>query len=569
MIRIEDFLFNEGIEQSLSETLLTRYPGLVFPTTERFYSYFVSQNITLIKTKSANETLAQRFTNFKSSPDYSLVKLYIKQERELKRVIDSGDTDKAISLYQSITPFSLDPFFNFIVRRVLTGHETGQLPSEKIKALLDDIAKRDVKDINKNVDVTRDEDGTIQSFKNYLKNVGSLKINLLDDRYLLESFRYVIDSSFKQLDTAANAESNILRKAGDLSNIGSDRTKLEDDLKKLILEDSSTIPALHVKVETLEDKVDALQELVEFKDDMLLDSERTIEELSQQRNKLMDELEVKDNTIIELNSTINTRLSELETNVLSQLENSGDAFDELSSKLEEQAKKAGENAEKQLQAFEKAIGSITDSLKPKEPDTPKPSESDPPEEKRRKEKIKKIQEEWDDIKYISTSNDDYLIELLNIVDINVSTNKYKFTDMGNDIKSRVKSISNWTTLYKQQFKQSMNVGTIKTEGDADKILSLIDKLKITPAQETSLRKLLYADGYSGSGCGGDILDRWRNDCDRGRGVNEMIIRQIHDFVNATYQGYGTTLNLEKALGMADIDTILDVFNLVNEFPGNY
>lgn len=569
MIRIEEFLFNEEIEQSLSETLLRKYPRLSFSTTDEFYSYFQSQNVRLVKTQKNDQSLLQRFKDFKSSSDYSTLKLYIKQERDIERAINAGDNDKAISLYQSLNVSAIDPFFDFVVRKTLTGYEGGQLPSEKVKALMDEIAKSKVIDINKDLDVIRDEDGTIQSFKNYLKNVGSLKINLVDDRYRLESFRYVVDSSFKQLEDAVNAEINILKKAGDLSNVGSDRTKLEEDLKKLILEDSSTIPALQVKVETLEDQVDALQELVEFKDEVLSDSERVIEELAQQRNKLVDELEVKDQTIIELNSTINTRLSELESKVLSQLENSGDAFDELSSKLEEQAKKAEENAEKQLKAFENAIGSIADILKPKEPETPEPKEDDSPEEKRRKEKIKKIQDEWDSIKYISASNDDYLVELLDIVGIDVKSNKYKFTDIANDPKSRVRAISNWTNIYKQQFKQSMNVGTIKTEQDADRILTLIDKLKLNKTQETSLRKLLYADPFKGTGCGGDIFDRWRNDCERGRGVNEPIVKQIHDFVGATYQGYGDTKNIEKALGSADIDTILEVFNLVNEFPGNY
>lgn len=569
MIRIEEFLFNEGIEQSLSETLIRKYPRLSFATADEFYTYFQSQNVRLIKTKNTDQSLLQRFKDFKTSSDYSSVKVYIKQQREIDRAIKMGDTDKAIDLYQTISTMTLDPFFDFIVRKSLTGSESGQLPSEAIKVMLDELAKNNIADIDKDMDVIRDSDGTIQSFKNYLKNVGSLKINLADDRYTLESFRYVVDSSFKQLEDAVNAEINILKKAGDLSNVGSDKTKLEEDLKKLLVEDSSTIPALQVKVETLEDKVDSLNELVEFKDETLLDSERVIEELSQQRNKLMDELEVKDQTIVELNATINTKLTELESKVLSQLENSGDSFDALSSKLEEQAKKAEENAEKQLKAFENAIGNIADTLKPKEPKTPDPDPEDSPEEKSRKEKIKKIQDGWDSVKYISSANDDYLVELLDIVGIDVSTNKYKFTDIANDVKSRVKAISSWNTQYKQQFKQSLNIATIKTEKDADKILKLIDKLKITSTQEAALRKLLYADGGSYEGCGGDIFDRWRNDCNRGRGINEEIVKQIHDFVNAKYQGYERTTNLEAALGASSIDTILDVFNLVNEFSGNY
>lgn len=569
MIRIEEFLFNEAIEQSLSETLIRKYPRLSFATTDEFYTYFQPQNVRLIKTKNVDQSLLQRFKDFKTSSDYSSVKVYIKQQRDIDRAIKTGDTDKAVDLYQSISTMTLDPFFDFIVRKSLTGSETGQLPSEAIKTMLDELAKSNIADIDKDVDVIRDSDGTIQSFKNYLKNVGSLKINLADDRYTLDSFRYIVDSSFKQLEDAVNAEVNILKKAGDLSNVGSDKTKLEEDLKKLLAEDSSTIPALQVKVDTLEDKVDSLNELVEFKDETLLDSERVIEELSQQRNKLMDELEVKDQTIVELNATINTKLTELESKVLSQLENSGDSFDALSSKLEEQAKKAEENAEKQLKAFETAIGNIADTLKPKEPETPEPDVKDSPEEKNRKEKIKKIQDGWDSVKYISSVNDDYLVELLDIVGIDVSTNKYKFTDIASDVKSRVKAISSWNTQYKQQFKQSLNVGTIKTEKDADRILKLIDKLKITSTQENSLRKLLYADNGSYEGCGGDIFDRWRNDCNQGRGINESVVKQIHDFVNVQYQGYTRTTNLEAALGASSIDTVLDVFNLVNEFQGNY
>ena len=48
MIRIEDFLFLENVEQSQAESLIATYSNLSFETTQDFRDYFQRQGIRLV-----------------------------------------------------------------------------------------------------------------------------------------------------------------------------------------------------------------------------------------------------------------------------------------------------------------------------------------------------------------------------------------------------------------------------------------------------------------------------------------------------------------------------------------
>ena len=123
MIRIEQFLFENGIERTQAEALIAQFPTLQFPTAQEFIDYFESQNITLTyETKlgvnrevfQPKDELLQKFKDFKSSTDYDYVKKYIAEQRRIQAAIDSGNIERSSNLLEGITNQPLDPFFNFI-----------------------------------------------------------------------------------------------------------------------------------------------------------------------------------------------------------------------------------------------------------------------------------------------------------------------------------------------------------------------------------------------------------------------------------------------------------------------
>lgn len=475
MIRIEQFLFEYNVERTQAESLIAKFPNLAFGTISEFVSYFESQNITLnfenkigVQRQSfqSKDDLLQRFKDFKSSTDYDYVKKYIEEQRKIQDAINKGNIQSSSNLLDGITSQPIDPFFNFIVRKMLTGSETGVLPSESLRSLLDELTKKTKQEIDTSVPPVRDEIGRVVSFDNYLRNKGSLKVNLLDERFTIETFNYVVNKEFNQLTDAISAEKNVLRRAAELDTIFPadatgdgvvDGRDLIENLKKLIVRDSNSVPALQAKLESLQSQLNSINELVDLKDEDINDLARIIEELSDQRNSIVLENEIKDQTIVSLNEVIDATLAELEEKVSEQLTNTTDAFDALSTqiesqakKAEEQAKRAEENAAKQLAAFEKAIGGIADALKPKEP------EPDP--ENPAGDILKQIFEIWDKVYLIKTSSYSIFLKILKSLKITpppVADYVYNPPSDSNPYGPglEISQILKWTNEYKSQFKE--------------------------------------------------------------------------------------------------------------------
>ena len=89
MIRIEQFLFEQNVEQSQSESLIAQFPNLSFNSPSDFINFFEKQNISLSKNKTTTtfvdkQELLQRFKDFKSSTDYDYVRQYISEEKKFK-----------------------------------------------------------------------------------------------------------------------------------------------------------------------------------------------------------------------------------------------------------------------------------------------------------------------------------------------------------------------------------------------------------------------------------------------------------------------------------------------------
>lgn len=576
MITIEEFLYLENVKESQSRLLIKEYNGLTFTTPDQFRKFFVDNNIKLElnppETKTDKQMLLDRFKSFKSSNDYAFVKKYIQEQVTLKKEIERIQKDPSAqitditNLLNGITNEPVDPFFNFVIRKILTGSDTGVLPSEDLQNILSNLIKEQSKESYDEVsDVERDEFGRLIDYENLYKNKGRIRVPVLDERFIIRDFRYIVDTSFNSLPDAVSSEANVLAKTNDALTTdiaaGNDEATKNflSNLNNLINENSNSIAGLNAKIKSLEAEIELKDQVIQTRIDREIEHEQYIDSIATDNLIKDDSLAAKDDTIKELNTKIDTTISGLEQKVANQLQNTTAAFESLSKKLEEQSAK-------QLSAFENAVSGLAKAVTPP---TPTPSPTDSPEEKRRKEKIASIQTKWDSIKYIDTNNDDALISILTKVGVSTTGLRQKFVDLNGNLSSRVEQIYNWNTIYKQQFKSSLNVSTIKTEKDADDILALIPQLETTKERESATRKILYNDGTtSTSACDGDILDKWRKDCVQARGTNASGVAEIAGLVGAKYVEWDT-VDIEKKLASSNFDTIIEALGIVNDFPGKY
>ncbi len=558
MIRIEQFLFEQNIEQSQAESLIDQFPNLSFNSSTEFVDFFQKQNITLSKSKTSSvktltpkQELLQRFKDFKSSTDYDYVRQYISEEKKIQQAINSGNVSITTNLLDGITSQPLDPFFNFVVRKLLTGSETGVLPSEQLKSLLSELTKKTKPDIDTEQAVTRDEIFRVVSFDNYLRNKGSIQVDLLDDRFTIESFNYVVPKNFNQLPDAIDAETNVLKKADEFSTLfpndngtGTiDQQKLIENLKKLIIEDSNSIPALEAKLTSLQNQLNDLNELVDLKQENIDDLARVVEELSTQRNLIVDENAIKDETIVALNEVIDATLSQLEDKVAQQLTNTTDAFDALATQIESQAKKSEEAAAKQLAAFEKAVGGIAEALKPAEP------EPDP--ENPAAEIIKQINQLWDKIDIISSTKYPVFEKIINKLGATKPTKSlyvYVPPSKGNQFRpsEELKQLLKWKDELKSQFKQLIN--GITDLDEANEIKRNVED--ITKDQwninDAGVRAIVQ-----------DAILAWAIDFNKSRGVGTPAMRKVALELEESWTSGGNPIP-DNANDGASLQQALDV-----------
>lgn len=584
MIRIEQFLFEQNIDKTQSEYLIEEFKDLMFNTNQEFYDFFSEKSIRLLKNMEVQDStlsdrlvLLERMKNFKSSNDYEYVKDYIAEQKRIQSVINDGDVTNASSLLDSISVKPIDPFFNFIVRKILTGSETGVLPSERLKGLLDELTNRRQQEIDTEVDVTRDEFDRVVSFDNYLRNKGSLRINVLDERFTIETFNYVVDRQFEQLDEAVNAEQNILKKAAQFSELipddisQLDNKELAENLKNLILEDSNSVPSLQNRVENLQTEIDLLREVIDRKDESILDAERIIEELSVVRNTLLDESGVKDEAIVALNELIDVTLSDLGGRVSEQLTNTTDAFDAIATQIEAQAKKSEEAAAKQLQAFEKAIGDITGGLA----EALKPSEPEPDPENPAAEIIKQILEKWDKMTVITESSYAKFTQILDLLGAKKPTKStYVFVPQskGNlfNPSEEIKQHLKWNNELKPQIKSFLT--SIDDKKKAETILKNVSDI-VNDSNGSFNNTGLYNTVV-------DALDLWVEDAPpaRIRGVATPTIRKIALEVGANFPSTndlgsdkagaaGGASNIKGKLSR-DTDQLINILTILDEIKNN-
>jgi hypothetical protein len=581
MIRIEQFLFEQYVEETQAESIISEFPNIMFNTTDEFFEFFEQRNIKLVKKIANNprkesypprEELLQRLKEFKSSTDYDYVKKYIAKETLIRNEISAGNITKDTNLLDSIKSEPLDPFFGFIVRKILTGSESGVLPSEELKNILNELTKKTQQDIDTTVAVTRDETGRVTSFDNYIRNRGSINVEVLDERFTITSVNYVVPNEFKSLPDAIVAEKNVLKKAAEFvtlfpsqggdgnktgtgTGVPTDQQSLTENLKRLIVEDSNTVPSLQAKVQNLSEQVDNLNELVQLKQEGIDDLSRVIEELSDKRNQILDENAIKDDTIITLNEVIDSTITELEGKVSEQLTNTADAFDALATQLEAQAKKAEESAAKQLAAFEKAVGGIADALKPKEPE---PEPGNPAADI-----IKQIFTEWDKIYAISNSRYSSVESILKTLEVKSPPSRLDYIFVPPAASNsfgpgqEINQILKWNDTYKSQFKDLVNGVTDKTK--ANSILTETKKLSSNNGGISDIKNVIEV-----------VFDEWSGDIGGALGVGRPIVRKSILEMDPTYSFTGKTDGDTKTKGISliratnDTQMILRVLRILSE-----
>lgn len=381
MIRIEEFLFITNVEQSQAESLMSKYRNLEFETSQEFRDFFERQGIKLSKGKNPTpsddtQILLQRLKDFKSSTDYDYVKKYIIREKVIEESLRVGNLEVGKSEFDKLAKETMDPFFSSIVRKLLTGSENGTLPSENLKAIFDEQNRVNQPVIDLFPESPRDENGKIVSFKNYLRNQGSIKVKIETERFRSTNFDYVVDKSFTSIPEAVEAERYVLERAeewADDINVSADEAVLLEKLKVLINEDSTSIPALETKIEKLQLQLNDAEEYQQTLSDTNDNLIEAIEQLSSDYNTKVAETEIKDTQIAILNETIDKTLTDLGNTVSDQLETASDSFTAIALKLEQDAEKRSEELKQiqeqaaaqsaaQLDAFKQSIGQIASAI---------------------------------------------------------------------------------------------------------------------------------------------------------------------------------------------------------------
>lgn len=522
MITIQEFLYLNGVVEDQSKSLISQFPNLKFDTPSQFKNFFESQGISLsISSKTTfnpKDVLLERFKNFKYSSEYSQVKKYIQEEIRLQNELQKSQNSQTVTIteYQNLlnglSTRPIDPFFNFVIRKILTGSDTGILPSEQIQTLITNLSKSNIKEsYDETSDVERDINDRVVNYVNLYKNKGRIRVPVLDERFLLNDFRYILDTSFASLPDAVSSEENVLRKYNDAviidNTLGTteETSKFLSDLKNLINEDSNSIAGLNAKIKNLEDEIKLKDQVISTRIDAEIEHEAYIDSIATDNLQKDTEIESKDETIKELNAQIDTTISKLEQKVSDQLNSTNQAFDNLSKKLEEQSSK-------QLSAFQNAVAGLAKAVTPP---TPTPAPENPA-----KDIINQILSKWDGMMVISQNSYQKLSDILDLLGA-TKPSKYSFVfvppSKGNayNPSEEIKQHLTWNNQYKPQFKSL--ISSITDKDKATKILNNVGSI-LTDSYNTNNQGIY--DTVK------DSLEAWSIDFGKSRGIGANSVKKI-------------------------------------------
>ena len=312
MITLAEFLYLENVQETQARQLLSDpgYSGLQLESPSDFRNYFNQQSIKLLQepidTKTEKTMLLERFKSFRGSVDYTNARKFIEDQvrlnKRLKEIQEIGGTVESVSnVLNGITQDPADPFFNFVIRKILTGSENGTLPSEELRTILDKLIKESSKEYyDETSDLVRDDNDRIQSFKNIFKNKGRIRVPILDERFISSDFKYIVNTSFSSSPTAVNAEKNILDKIAQAVASGDPLAdQFLSDLNNLILSDPNSVAGLTARIKELEKEIEVKQATIETRIVKEIEHEQFIDAIATDNLKKESELEAKDAVITE------------------------------------------------------------------------------------------------------------------------------------------------------------------------------------------------------------------------------------------------------------------------------
>jgi hypothetical protein len=141
-----------------------------------------------------------------------------------------------------------------------------------------------------NHEVTRNDFGAIRHIKDQ-NNIGIVEIDVVDDRFLMDSYDYIVNRSFSEIDDAVSSQINILQLAAqDAFNNPNSQNRYLTNLNNLINVQSNSPQALRAKITQLENQLEQYKSMYRSSGIENKKLERRINALRWESNNLKDTL---------------------------------------------------------------------------------------------------------------------------------------------------------------------------------------------------------------------------------------------------------------------------------------
>jgi len=365
-IDLVKFLFLADIEITQAEYILENFQNFTLPTYAEFELFFKNNGIALQKAGQGSPNdrlrLLEKFKALNSGYDYQLLKKFIEEQKNASLLLGTRDAQAIKDAINSIEQYDLDTFDYYIVRKILTGNENGVLPSEDLKILLEQLISVNNDIFAEDAEIERDDYSKIKSYQNIFRNKGRIKVPILDDRFTTSRFNYIVQRGFETLPDAVSSERNILRK---IQGMGSplELDMFLSDISNLINQDENSIPGLQAKIARLEEIINAKQELIESMVDAEIEHEAYIDSIAIDNIIKEQQIEDKDQSLQDLQQTVDTTLANIQSNVSSQIATVTSAIDTLSQTVVDQANAANEAQDESVRIRIEALSNELAELK--------------------------------------------------------------------------------------------------------------------------------------------------------------------------------------------------------------
>ena len=367
-IDLVKFLFLADIDINQAEYILDNFPNFSMDSYEQFFEFFKKNGIKLERYKQTTSderlNLLEKFKSFKQTYEYEIIKKFIAEQKNAEPLLGTRDAQAIKNAINSIEKYDLDAFDDYIVRKILTGSETGVLPSEQLKILLDELIKVNTDIFPEDVDLIRDETQRLISYQNIFRNKGRIKVPIVDERFTTKRFAYIVQRGFESLPEAVSSERNILRKIEGMTT-DAELDLFLSDVSNLRNEDENSVAGLQAKIENLESIIAAKQELIESMVDSEIEHEAFIDSIATDNLIKEQQLEDKEQSIQNLQTTVDETLKNIQDSVSNQINSVTSAIDALSQVVVTQANEANKAQDEVIDALKKELEDLKKELENK------------------------------------------------------------------------------------------------------------------------------------------------------------------------------------------------------------